>query len=102
MNACREIQKNQKEYILTKQLIRSGTSTGALIREAEYGESRADFIHKMGIAQKECNESLYWIELLCKGGYMNEDEAAALSDLGVEVLKILTSIINTAKANRSK
>ena len=58
------LQNEKKEYILSKQLMRSGTSVGALYREAEHAESKADFIHKLAIAQKGCNESLYWLELL--------------------------------------
>ena len=58
VNTCRKIQNNQKEYILTKQLIRSGTAVGALYHEAQHAESKLDFIHKLAIAQKECNESL--------------------------------------------
>lgn len=54
---------DKKEFILSKQLLQSGTSVGANIREAEHAESKADFIHKMAVAQKECNESLYWLEL---------------------------------------
>ena len=60
--------QKRKEYVLSKQLLRSGTAIGALYREAEYAESKADFIHKLGIAQKECNETLYWLELLKRNG----------------------------------
>jgi four helix bundle protein len=56
--------EEKKEYILSKQLLRSGTSIGAMVRESEYAESKADFIHKLYIALKEANESLYWLELL--------------------------------------
>ena len=59
---------NKREFILSKQLLRSGTSIGAMVREAEHAESKADFIHKMAIAQKEANETDYWIELLFKSG----------------------------------
>ena len=54
------------EFVISKQWLRSGTAVGALAREAEHGESKADFIHKLSIAQKECNESIYWLELLLK------------------------------------
>lgn len=53
----------KKEYVLSKQVLRSGTAIGALIREAQNAESKADFIHKLGIAQKECDETIYWLEL---------------------------------------
>jgi four helix bundle protein len=61
---CKSIQQSEKEFVLTKQLLRSGTAVGALIREAHNGESAKDFIHKMAVAQKECDESIYWIELI--------------------------------------
>lgn len=63
VNLCRTIQEEQKEFILTRQLIKSGTSIGANVREADNAESKSDFIHKMGIAQKEADESIYWLEL---------------------------------------
>ncbi|MEY3368145.1 MAG: hypothetical protein RI973_1300 [Bacteroidota bacterium] len=64
--------ESKKEYVLSKQLLRSGTAIGALVREAEHGESKADFIHKMAIAQKEANETAYWIELLFQSNYLDE------------------------------
>jgi four helix bundle protein len=62
------LQTEKKEFILSKQLSRSGTSVGAMVREAEHSESKMDFIHKMAIAQKEINETIYWLELLKKHG----------------------------------
>ncbi|MBT5420871.1 MAG: four helix bundle protein, partial [Candidatus Cloacimonetes bacterium] len=62
----------KKEYVLSKQLLRSGTAIGALIREAEHAESKADFIHKLAIAQKEANETDYWIDLLFQSEYLKE------------------------------
>lgn len=61
---------DKKEYVLSKQLLRSGTAIGALIREAQNAESKADFIHKLGIAQKECDETIYWLELLKEINYL--------------------------------
>ena len=61
---------NKKEFVLSKQLLRSGTSVGAMVREAEHAETKADFKHKMGIAQKEINETLYWLELLKATDYL--------------------------------
>ncbi|MHA8063271.1 four helix bundle protein [Aquirufa aurantiipilula] len=61
---CKEFQDSKREYILSNQLLRSGTSVGALVREAQHAESKADFIHKLSIAQKEINETIYWLELL--------------------------------------
>jgi four helix bundle protein len=82
---------------MTKQLLGSGTSMGALVSESEHAESKADFIHKLSIAQKECNESLYWLELLVETEYLNKDEFISLHHDGVEILKLLTSIIKTSK-----
>ncbi|MDJ0509824.1 MAG: four helix bundle protein [Crocosphaera sp.] len=62
----------KKEYVLSKQLLRSGTAIGALVRESEHAESRADFIHKLSIALKEANESDYWLELLCQSDYLDK------------------------------
>lgn len=63
---------DKNEYVLSKQLVRSGTSIGALVRESEQAESKLDFIHKLAIAQKEANESDYWLELLFQSDYLNE------------------------------
>ena len=89
--------ENKKEYVLSKQVLRSGTSVGAMIFEAEYSESRADFIHKMGIAQKELNETLYWLELLQQTEYITQTEYNSISADAIEVIKILTRSIKTAK-----
>ncbi|RLJ32605.1 four helix bundle protein [Chryseobacterium sp. 7] len=64
INLYKYLSANKNEYVLSKQLLRSGTAVGALIRESQNAESKADFIHKLSIAQKECDESIYWIELL--------------------------------------
>lgn len=90
----------KKEYVLSKQLLRSGTAIGALVRESEHAESKADFIHKLSIALKEANESDYWIELLYRSGYLAESEYQSLFlDLD-EIIRLLVSIIKTSKANR--
>ena len=62
----------KKEYVLSKQLLRSGTAVGALVREAQNAESKADFIHKLGIAQKECDETIYWLELITETSYLKK------------------------------
>lgn len=64
--------KNKKEFVLSKQILKSGTSIGALIREAEFGQSKADFINKMSIALKEANETIYWLEILKDTDYIDE------------------------------
>jgi four helix bundle protein len=94
------IEKN--EFVLSKQLLRSGTAVGALYREAEQAESKADFIHKMAIAQKECNESIYWLELLKETEYITEKQFISINQDAIELLKLITSIIKTAKKNLTK
>ena len=70
---CKKITEEQKEYVLTKQLLRSATSIGANIHEAKYAQSKADFISKMKIALKECFETEYWLEILNRSGYLNDE-----------------------------
>jgi four helix bundle protein len=93
------LKEEKKEYVLSKQLLRSGTSVGAMIREGEYSESKADFIHKFAIAQKEISETLYWLELLNATNYLTDDEFASINPDAVEIIKIITSIIKKAKSN---
>lgn len=92
--------QNEKEYIMSKQLLRSATSVGALVREAEQAESKADFIHKLAIALKEANETEYWLELLFKSDYINEKQFNSLITDCSELLKLLTSIIKKSKVNK--
>lgn len=87
----------RREYVLSKQLLRSGTAIGALIREAEHAESKADFIHKLSIALKEANETEYWIDLLHQSGYLDDKGHESIQADSVELLKLLTSIIKTTK-----
>jgi four helix bundle protein len=91
----------KKEYIMSKQLLRSGTSIGALVREAQNAESSKDFIHKLSISQKECDESIYWLELLKATEYINELEFESLNNDAIELLKMLRSSIITSKQNNS-
>ncbi len=91
--------ENKKEFILSKQLLRSGTSVGAMIREAEYAESKLDFKHKMSIAQKEINETIYWLELLQSTEYLSTEQFESINTDAVEIIKLITSIIKTAKTN---
>jgi len=90
---------DRKEFVMSKQLLRSGTSIGANVREAVNGQSKADFIHKLSISQKECDESIYWLELLRETNCINEIEYISMKDDAVELLKIIRSIIITSKAN---
>ncbi len=89
--------ENKKEFILSKQLIRSGTSPGAVIRESQNAESKADFVHKLRIAQKECDESIYWLELLNATDYLNKKEFESMRSDATELLKIIKSVIITTK-----
>jgi four helix bundle protein len=91
--------KDHNEYVLSKQILKSSTSIGANIREAQNAESKADFIHKLAIAQKECDESMYWLELLKETDYINKSTFNELSSDAIELLKIIRSIIITTKKN---
>lgn len=91
------LSSNKKEFILSKQLLRSGTSIGAMIREAEHAESKNDFIHKFAIAQKEANEVVYWLELLKATDYLNEKEFETIYNDAITILKLITSILKTSK-----
>jgi len=89
--------RGKKEYIMSKQLIRSGTSIGAMMREAEFAESKSDFVHKMAIAQKEVNETLYWLELLNISGFLTVQQFESINTDAVEIIKLITSSLKTAK-----
>ena len=97
IKVCNEIKRSKRESVLTNQLIRSGTSVGANIREAMYAHGKADFIAKLHIALKECSESEYWLELLIESGYY--DNSAILKQC-TEVKRLLIASINTAKKNQ--
>ena len=90
---------DRKEYILSKQVARSGTSIGANIAESDCAQSHADFISKRSIALKEAAETLYWLDLLQSTGYISEQEHMQLSSDCTELIRMLTASINTAKRN---
>jgi four helix bundle protein len=98
----KKIKEEQKEYIMSKQLMRSATSVGANIREANNAESKADFIHKLSISQKEADESIYWIELLYATNYINKEEFDSTNTKAVELIKIIKAIIISTKNNLAK
>ena len=81
--------EEKREYVMSKQLLRSGTSVGAMVRESQNAESKMDFVHKLSIAQKECDETLYWLELTQATGYLNEQKFEGCYQQTSEVLKIL-------------
>ena len=89
----------KKDYVLSKQILRSGTAIGALITEAQNAESKKDFVHKLGISQKECSETIYWLHVLLKGNYINSAQFQSILVDTEELLKMLRSSIMTAKRN---
>ncbi|HCE39335.1 MAG: four helix bundle protein [Alcanivorax sp.] len=100
VRSCQYLQGRKREYVLSKQLLRSGTAIGALVREAEYAESRPDFVHKMHMALKEANETDYWIDLLSDAGYFAPEAGQSLRVDCRELLRILIAIIKTTKSQR--
>ena len=96
IKVCRQVKDVHKESVLTNQLLRSGTSIGANIRESAYAHGKADFIAKLQIALKECSETEYWLELLLDSNYYNEE---AVLERCAEIKKMLIASINTAKGS---
>ena len=97
IKVCNQIKHEQRESVLTNQLIRSGTSIGANIREAFFAHGKADFVARLQLAWKECSESEYWLELLIESGYY---EDTSILEQCIEVKKLLIASINTAKNNQ--
>jgi four helix bundle protein len=93
----RYLSEKKREFVISKQLLRSGTAVGALVRESRNAESKPDFVHKLGIAQKECDETIYWLELLVQSDYINVNEFKSINDEASVLLKIIKSSIITAK-----
>ena len=94
---CRDIKKNHRETVLTNQLLRSGTSIGANLHEAQYAHGTKDFISKLEIAQKECYETEYWLELLFETGYLTEAQYKPLQNDCGSIRRMLISSLNTIK-----
>jgi four helix bundle protein len=99
IDVAQHLQQN-KEYVLSKQLLRSGTAPGALVREAMQAQSNADFVHKLSIALKETDETDYWISLITEKGYFKLEDFPTLVPLLKEVFALLTSIIKKAKTEK--
>jgi len=99
VNLCKFLQKEKNEYIISKQILRSGTSVGANIREAEHASSKKDFAYKMSIAQREINETIYWLELLHATDYITSDSFESLHFEAKEVIKLLAAIIISTNKN---
>ncbi|MCR4615645.1 MAG: four helix bundle protein [Clostridiales bacterium] len=93
----RYLTHDKHETVLSKQILRSGTSIGANVNEAQYGNSKSDFIAKMHIALKETAETEYWLHVLCKSEYLDEQMTASLLTDCLEIKRILIASINTAK-----
>ena len=89
--------REHKEFVLSKQVLRSGTAIGALIREAEYGISKPDFRNKMSIGLKEANETEYWLSILKDTEYINEKLFQSLSVECIELIKMLVSTVKTSQ-----
>jgi four helix bundle protein len=96
------LEEIKREFILSKQLLKSGTAIGALVREAEHAESKNDSIHKMSIALKETNETDYWLQLIKEGNYVSQIEFESVWRDCDEKWKILVSIVKSAKENNKK
>ena len=102
INMCKLIKETKRESVLTNQLMRSGTSIGANIHESKYAHGTADFISKMQIALKECYESEYWLELLNRTGYIDDEQyKKIINDCG-QIRRMLISSINTVKDKNDK
>lgn len=100
INLYKYLKKKHGEYIISQQIIKAGTSIGALVREAEFAESRKDFLHKLNISLKEANESVYWLELLYATGYINKKMFDSMINDAIQLLKMLISSVKTVKSKR--
>ena len=95
----KKLTEEKKEFVLSRQILKSGTSIGALVREAQHAQSKADFLNKMNIALKEANETDYWLMLLNDTGYLTNKAFEVLHKDCDEILKLLISIVKTTKDN---
>ena len=99
VNLCKYLQTEKREYILSKQLMRSGTSIGANVAEAQQAQSKADFISKLSIALKETAETKYWLRLLSATNYLSQPEYHSIVSDCVELEKMLVASVKTSKEN---
>lgn len=97
VNLFKYLKDDKKEFVLSKQILRSGTSVGAMVREAEHAQSKADFVNKLSIAQKEINETIYWLELLSATDFLTKEQYESINTDAVEIIKLITTSIKTAK-----
>ena len=101
VNLKKYLNEQQHEYTIADQILRSGTSVGANHREAVCAESKDDFVHKLSISQKECNETIYWLELLQATGYISNEQFGSLYEDAKELLRLLSASIVKIKKNRA-
>ena len=99
IRAYKYLSQEQREFVLSKQMLRSGTSIGALVKEAEHAQSRADFVNKMNVALKEANETEYWLMLLKDSEYVDEKSYSSIHQDCSELIKLLASIVKTTKGS---
>jgi len=101
INAYKYLTKEKHEYIMSKQLLKSGTSIGANVNEAQAGQSKNDFLAKMSIASKEARETMYWLDLLLKTDYLNSEDQNVVTLFNEinDIVRILTKIVKTGKLN---
>jgi len=99
VNAYKYLTDTYNEYVLSKQLLRSGTSISALIKETQYAQSKTDFVHKLSVALKEASKTQYWLSLLHDADYIDTASFQSIESDNVELLKLLIASINTAKHN---
>ncbi|MFC1622478.1 four helix bundle protein [Patescibacteria group bacterium] len=102
VNLYKYLCKEKRDYVISKQILRSGTSIGALNREAEFAQSKLDFINKLSIALKEANETIYWIELLFETNYITPEMYEGMKRDCEEIIKMLISSVKTTKSNLNK
>ena len=100
VNLYKYLVKEQKEYVLSKQLLRCGTSIGANVAEAQRGQSKADFAAKMNIALKEANETMYWLRLMYRTEYLTELQYKSIYEDAQQMLNLLTAICKTANSTK--
>ena len=98
VNAYKFLVTTHKEYVLSKQLLRSGTAIGALVSESTHAQSSADFLNKINVALKEANETLYWLSLLKDTGYLSEEEYLSINNDAKELVALLVSIVKSMKS----
>ena len=96
------LMKTKNEFVLSRQLMRSASAVGALYAESEYAQSKADFISKLAIARKECNESRYWIAMMLELGLLDSAAAQTIQSQAIELMRLLTASIKTAQSNLNR